>query len=1036
MKINLTSIMLLALSLPTLSHAQFMGEINLSIANVVFVGEDTSDQAGYHISIAGDVNDDDYDDILIAAPFNSEAGKNAGQVYLVLGRPDGWSSTINLKNADASFLGESPGHQASHDVFGLGDINNDGVDDFGIGVKNIYDPHRAGKVYIFFGKKNGWAMDMPITFCDASFIGEAATSEAAHIMPVGDINGDEIDDFIIGAGFYDQDPSNLTENTGKVYVIFGKETGWDFNVNLADADASFVGEFPGDWAGHRVAGVGDVNSDGLNDFIVGANNYDEDGVVNRGKAYLILGKTSEWVKNTSFADADVSFLGPSIWNAGIGWNVCGPGDVNGDGIHDILIGGQSRSKIFLVLGKKGVWKKRVLIDAEADAVFSGENLQDRSGFEMRTLGDINFDGKNDFIIGAFGNDEFGNNSGKTYMILGRASWPNSIDLANSDATFLAESEGDSSGFSVAGGKGYVMAGREKNGDINGDGYSDLLISAPRNDDGAPNAGKVYLFFGSLSELIVTQPNGNEVWDFGKSYRIKWYSANPQGNVRIELSLDSGTSWIFLKDTTDIGDAWLKIDNSINREMELVLTDDHSNAVEDEDWQNAIDGDIDGWDGTVTDESNPPYAVFEFADSQTKLISRIRLLTDTGVGFEERWTKSFHLEASTTGMEPGDFTEILRGNLDSGRWQDFSFDSQPARYIKLTIDEPTQGYRQLGEFKVFGSTNIEESDRCLIKITHLDIGAIDQSNREFSIVHPNLTVTAPNGRENWPASETKKITWESLGDIPKVKIQYSIENGNEWITIADSTVNTGNYAWTVPVTSSTQCLVQIQDARDGQPIDVSDAAFEISEQSIITIITPTGGENWEIDTQQEITWNSINAGEQVKIELSRDNGSSWETIADSISNTNSWLWTVTGPPSETCLLRISNLNGSPVGVCNSPFSIHHPASVDSYKSGIPKQFALLPNYPNPFSAGGGSAFGGNPETRIKFQLPKNSYVIIAVYNVVGHQIRVLVDENKSAGHHNVVWNGKDDSGRLVPSGIYFCRFSASRYSGVNRMLLLR
>jgi len=343
MKKNLILGLLFSLTLyGSMGFAQFNGEINLSDADVVFVGEDSSDLAGYHISIAGDINGDGYADILIAAPFNNEAELNAGQVYLIFGKPDNeWNSPIDLSSADASFWGER-GNEASHDVFGLGDVNNDGIDDFGIGVKKAPQPKSSGKVYVFFGKTTGWAKDTPITQADASFIGEGDDSEAVHVNATGDINGDGIDDFIIGAGFYDQDPNNIFENSGKTYVIFGKAAGWAKDVSLANADASFIGQAD-DWAGHRVAGVGDVNGDGLNDFIIGANSRDEDGVINRGIIYLILGKNTGWDRNVSLTNADASFLGPAITNSSIGWNVCGHGDVNGDGLDDMLIGGQNRS---------------------------------------------------------------------------------------------------------------------------------------------------------------------------------------------------------------------------------------------------------------------------------------------------------------------------------------------------------------------------------------------------------------------------------------------------------------------------------------------------------------------------------------------------------------------------------------------------------------------------------------------------------------------------------------------------------------------
>ena len=186
MKKDVFRFIIFVVSLPIICFAQYSGDINLNNAHVVFVGEDTSDYAGYHMAIAGDVNNDNFDDILIAAPMSSEGGDNAGQVYLILGKQTtNWETTINLSDADASFWGEERGNEASHDVFGLGDINNDGYDDFAIGVKKYPQPTSAGKVYIFFGSSDGWEKDTPIS--EAAIAGCAVGSAAGGLRPVLEI---------------------------------------------------------------------------------------------------------------------------------------------------------------------------------------------------------------------------------------------------------------------------------------------------------------------------------------------------------------------------------------------------------------------------------------------------------------------------------------------------------------------------------------------------------------------------------------------------------------------------------------------------------------------------------------------------------------------------------------------------------------------------------------------------------------------------------------------------------------------------------
>jgi V8-like Glu-specific endopeptidase len=125
----------------------------------------------------------------------------------------------------------------------------------------------------------------------------------------------------------------------------------------------------------------------------------------------------------------------------------------------------------------------------------------------------------------------------------------------------------------------------------------------------------------------------------------------------------------------------------------------------ENWANAIDGDIEGWDGTVTAISDEPpaYVIFNFADLSIKNVTKIRILSDTGVRFAFRWLKRFHLEVSTTGIQRADFSTIFSADKNNGGWESFYFDPVPAKYIKLVLDnpDPTESdYCQIGEVEIF------------------------------------------------------------------------------------------------------------------------------------------------------------------------------------------------------------------------------------------------------------------------------------------------------------------------------------------------
>jgi hypothetical protein len=121
----------------------------------------------------------------------------------------------------------------------------------------------------------------------------------------------------------------------------------------------------------------------------------------------------------------------------------------------------------------------------------------------------------------------------------------------------------------------------------------------------------------------------------------------------------------------------------------------------EGWDNAIDGDIAGWDGTVSASASPPYAIFAFTDNGIKLVSKVRLLTDTGVGFSARWVTQFTVQVSTTDTSTSSFTTVLnKVSKSGGAWQEYILAPTNAKYLKLILDKPDSEWRQIGEFEVW------------------------------------------------------------------------------------------------------------------------------------------------------------------------------------------------------------------------------------------------------------------------------------------------------------------------------------------------
>ena len=942
----------------SISLAQFAGEIPLGTANVTFIGEVAGDQAGYHLSIVGDVNNDGIDDMLIAAPQH-EPPTRKGNVYLIFGHSGEWEKTVNLANADVTFTGEQVDNKAGHDVFGLGDVNNDGIDDLAIGVKFYKKDGLAtfGKVYIFLGKEGAWNKEISLAESDASFVGEKQRTETAHVYPAGDLNGDSYDDFIIGAGFYDIN-DNVSDNTGKVYVIFGKSTeSWQNNVTLDQADASFLGENENDLAGHRVAGAGDVNDDGFDDFIVGANWVDFNGKPDVGKIYLILGKADGWERNTSFSEADASFIGDeNKWKYEAGFNVCGPGDVNNDGFDDILIGSQKYSQVFLLLGNQVAWGPNTMLATSADAIFSGESGSDNAGGDIRTAGDINGDGYSDFIIGAYGHDTDENNidAGRAYLIYGNGTdhWTRDMSLANADALFSGENTNDQAGFSVAGG-----------GDVNGDGIDDLLIGANLNDSNGEDAGKAYLLFGGRLEFAVTVPNGGEKWEIGTRQIVRWYSPDPGGDVLIYFSRDGGNTWEFLTRTVDDGAAYWDIAGTPSDSCLIRI--DHENSGS-SDVSNAFF------------EIGNPSLTISFPNGDDSLYS--------GKTYRITWESlgtigSVHLEYSINNGV--DWSTIENNAANSGAY-DWLVPTTPSANCLVRISDAADGdpvdvsdnpfsilnspeftllspnggeqwfidsEQMITWISKYNSSNLKiqlsrdngaswsminkstpddslyewkvtgpASDQCVIKISDVKGLAFDTGDAVFSIVEkPYVQVVSPNGGENWPIASQQKIRWISTNTTGQVNIEISRDEGLTWDALQEALTDSGTFSWTVTGPSAKNCLIRVSNPATSVA-DTSDAVFEISDQRELTVKSPNGGENWIVESTHDITWHSVNIGDSVRIELSRDAGSTWELIAATTKNDSVHSWQVTGPASSACIVRISDLAGSVVDQSDSTFTI--------------------------------------------------------------------------------------------------------------------
>ncbi len=501
--------MLTTIDLATLTAAQ----------GTTIFGADALDSSGHSVSSAGDVNGDGFDDLLIGAREADASGNakdKAGESYVVFGGAS-MPATIDLANlgsAGITIFGADAGDQSGGSVSSAGDVNGDGFDDLLIGASwadaSGNAKTNAGDSYVIFG-----GASLPATI-DLANLGSAgitifgadAADRSGSVSNAGDVNGDGFDDLLIGAFFADAS-GNVKSGAGDSYLIFGAAA-LPATIDLANLGAAGItifGADAGDFSGSSVSSAGDVNGDGFDDLVIGAFLAAASGNAKSlaGESYVIFGGASlpATIDLATLGSAGITIFGADADDRS-GISVSGAGDVNGDGFDDLLIGavwadasGDAKSYAgdsYVIFGGESLPATIDLANlGSAGITIFGADEDDRSGFLVSSAGDVNGDGFDDLLVGASGGDASGNakyNAGDSYVIFGGESLPATIDLAtlgSAGITIFGADASDQIGGSVS-----------SAGDVNGDGFDDLLIGAHLADASGNlelSAGESYVIFG-------------------------------------------------------------------------------------------------------------------------------------------------------------------------------------------------------------------------------------------------------------------------------------------------------------------------------------------------------------------------------------------------------------------------------------------------------------------------------------------------------------------------------------------------------------
>ena len=926
-----------------------LNEVNGTNFGFIIEGEAAGDQLG-RSTLFADVNGDGYDDLIIHAGTRNPTGNNRGMVYAIFGGKDLPTSTLDISNLNGTngfvLMGEF-----SDGSFGArmasGDINGDDLEDLIIADPSAspFGRPATAAVYVVFGQSS-WSDTLRVTDFDGSdgFRIYGDRYEDPEYVASGDLNDDGYDDIIIGSD-YSSDP-DIYE--GRVTVIYGKPSAFEEEISTLESSSGshgpvFIGTVAEDRFGHGLA-TGDFNNDGKTDLFASAPFYHRN-FSERGRIYVVLGNDTTYSGNRSISTLTDETNGFYLSESSSGCcHYAGQelksGDTNGDGYDDIIIGIQNynsggstarregRVVVYrgnLSTGHNSFGKTGSFPYASINGITDG----DRTGYSL-AIDDINGDGNDDIIIGAYVAKLDGvTETGAVFVIYGPV-------LSDIDLEDLTEEQG------------FVLRGDElsraginvSTGDMNNDGFPEIVIGSYHNSPNGSQSGEVYVITNIASQTI----SGDE--------GFRMLSSPAQGTTFKNILAPFWTQGFTNSDAESGTDPNVWIWDNQGQEWEVLSDQDtaslapgngflmyqfgnDNNSGENEGFPkqiNAVGSLYPALNGVIEPNSNSLTPISELSDGNYFLLGN-------PFPFTIDWD-------AVAGWSKTNISETIQVWSDSAnQWYDWN---------GMTGSKPDSGLIKSFE-SVFIQADGGNGELTLSTETEADTNLTQlkgDQNKRFETI--KVTVS------NEELRSTFNILFHDKGQFGKDKFDAILLEPLSGKYILGGIYDNGAYSLA----------------------SLPDSLYHNYQLPLILKASETGSDaELQIDSyNQNISVALIDREMGTKTDLGSSN--SVKIKLDMVDT------------DKGASFRLSE-KGLEQAKAKSGENLRYSLIINKGKSVVREDelkytLELYQNYPNPF----------NPSTVIRFQLPMRSEVSLKVFDMLGREVATLIDGRMNAGYHSV------------------------------------